>query len=257
MDFTEKVVLITGGSSGIGADAARHLSSLGAKVAIVGRNENRLNDVAEQIKSAGSPHPLPIVADVTKDAERIVNETIAHFGRLDILINNAGIMMLDKVAEFDVTNYDLMFDVNVRSVANLTSLCVPHLEKTKGNIINMSSTASFQPVHNAPTFCMTKAALDVFTRCSALELGPKGIRVNSLNPALIRTPSVYQFGIPADEMDRMIEKSAKKHPVGRVGEVSDTSAAIAYLADNKFASFITGVLFPVDGGALVAGINEL
>lgn len=219
MNFDGKVVLITGGSSGIGADAARHLSKLGAKVAIVGRNENRLNEVADQIKNAGSPTPLAIVADVTKDAERIVDTTINHFGKLDVLLNNAGIMMLDKVAEFNISNYDRMFDVNVRSAFILTNLCVPYLEKTRGNIINMSSTASLTPIHNAPTFCMTKAALDQLTKCSALELGPRGIRVNSLNPALVRTPSLYTFGIPEDEMEKMIEKTSLKHPVGRVGEV--------------------------------------
>lgn len=219
MNFDGKVVLITGGSSGIGADAARHLSKLGAKVAIVGRNENRLNEVANQIKDAGSPTPLAIVADVTKDAERIVDTTINHFGKLDVLLNNAGIMMLDKVAEFNISNYDRMFDVNVRSAFILTNLCVPYLEKTRGNIINMSSTASLTPIHNAPTFCMTKAALDQLTKCSALELGPKGIRVNSLNPALVRTPSLYTFGISEDEMEKMIEKTSLKHPLGRVGEV--------------------------------------
>lgn len=186
MSFEEKIVLITGGSSGIGAAAARHLSKLGAKVAIVGRNEKRLNDVAEEIKNAGSPAPLAIVADVTKDAERIVDETIKHFGKLDVLVNNAGVVAQDSVTSIDMSDFDRIFDTNVRSVIILTKLCVPHLAKTKGNIVNVSSIAGLKAVKNVLTYCMSKAALDQFTKCSALDLASKSIRVNSINPAVIR-----------------------------------------------------------------------
>lgn len=174
MSFDGKVVLVTGASSGIGADAARHLTSLGAKVSIVGRNEKRLNEVADEIKSSGSIAPLKIVADVTKDAERIVAETINHFGQLDILVNNAGIVTQDNVDNIKMSEFDRIFDTNVRSVITLTKLCVPHLEKTKGNIVNVSSVAGLKPVQNVLTYCMSKAALDQFTKCSALDLAMKG-----------------------------------------------------------------------------------
>lgn len=182
MNFNGKVVLITGASSGIGAGAARHLAQQGAKVAIVGRNEKRLNEVAEEIKKSGLARPLAIVADVTKDAERIVDETIKQFEKLDVLINNAGIGKQDNVIDADLSEFDRIFDTNIRSVIKLTKLCVPHLEKTKGNVVNVSSDAGLKPVEYLMSYCMSKAALNQFTRCSALDLAPKGIRVNAINP---------------------------------------------------------------------------
>lgn len=253
MDFDGKVVLVTGASSGIGADAARHLSKLGAKVSIIGRNEKRLNEVAEEIKKSGSPAPLAIVADVTKDAERIVDETIKYFGKLDVLVNNAGIFVMDNVVEANMSEFDRIFDTNVRSIITLTKLCVPHLEKTKGNIVNISSVAGLKPLRNKLTYCMSKAALDQFTKCSALDLAPKGIRVNAINPAAIRTPIFDTFGLDAQQAEQMLKEFEKKYPVGRIGLVSDTSAGIAYLADEKSASFLTGILLPIDGGSMAAG----
>lgn len=148
MSFDGKFVLVTGGSSGIGADAALHVAKLGAKVAIVGRNKNNLNDVAEKIKKSGALAPLVIVADVTKDAERIVEETIKNFRKLDVLVNNAGCLILDNFADVNMLEFDRQFDTNVRSAIYLTKLCVPHLEKTKGNIVNVSSIAGLRPIHN-------------------------------------------------------------------------------------------------------------
>ncbi|XP_055312049.1 uncharacterized oxidoreductase TM_0325-like [Sitodiplosis mosellana] len=257
MSFSKKVVLITGASSGIGAGAAIHLAELGAKVSIVGRNEKRLNEVAEEIKSAGSPAPLLIVADVTKDAKRIVNETIKKFGQLDVLVNNAGFAKPDSVSTANLSQFDSIFDTNIRSVITLTKLCVPHLEKTKGNVVNISSVAGLKATPNFLSYCMSKAALDQFTKCSALDLAPKGIRVNSVNPAAIRTGFIEVcMGAQKEDATKMYDGIGSIYPVGRVGEVADTSAAIAFLADDKTASFLTGILLPVDGGSLVAGTNS-
>lgn len=144
MNFSGKVALITGGSSGIGADAACHLAKLGASVAIVGRNEKRLNEVAEKIvKNGSSSKPLQIAANVTKDAERIINETIKQFGRLDILVNSAGIFGSDSVDKFDANEFDRMMNINVKSVIALTHLAVPYLEKTKGKIKIVSSHRTY------------------------------------------------------------------------------------------------------------------
>lgn len=182
MSFKGKVILITGASSGIGADAARHLAQLGAKVAIVGRNEARLNEVVNQMKKSNCTDLLPVVADVTKDAERIVNETIKKFGQLDVLVNNAGFGIMDSVTDVKLSEFDRLFDTNVRAVINLTKLCVPYLEKTKGNVVNVSSCAGLKPLPHLMSYCMSKAAIDSFTKCTAIDLAPKGIRVNSINP---------------------------------------------------------------------------
>lgn len=250
MSFTGQVVIVTGGSSGIGADAAHHLAKLGASVAIIGRNELRLNAVAEQITQAGSPKPLAIVADVTKDAERIINDTIKHFGRLDVLVNNAGIVDSDTVIDFDVANFDRILDTNLRSAMILTSLAAPHLEKTKGNVVNISSVAGIKALGIYMSYCISKAGLDQFTKCAAITLGPKGIRVNSVNAGLIRTPIFETLGVTEGNTEQFFKDRSKDYLVGRIGEVSDTSSAIAYLAS---APFITGVLFPVDGGSLCSG----
>lgn len=254
MAFKGKVVLITGSSSGIGANAARHLAKLGAKVSIVDKNGERLNEVAKEIKDSGATPPLSIVADVTKDAERIVQETINHFGQLDVLINNAGIVNMDTVIGVNLSEFDRVFDVNVRGAIILTKFSVPYLEKTKGNVLNVSSVGGLKAKVNSMTYCMSKAALDQFTKCSALDLAPKGIRVNSINPAIVRTRLFESYGSDENQYEQRLEDRKNRYPLGRVGEVSDTSAAIAYLADNDLASFLTGVLLPVDGGAMVAGV---
>lgn len=248
MSFTDKVIIVTGASSGIGAGAAKYLAELGGKVCLVGRNEKLLNEVADEIKKSKSlVHPLVIVADVTKDAERIIDQTVNHFGKLDVLVNNAGIYQRDNADSFDVTVYDEILNTNLRAALILTSLAVPHLEKTKGNVVNISSIAGLKSIGGALSYCMSKAALDQFTKCAANDLAPKGIRVNSINPAMIRTPIFGKSGLSTEETEKLMEMGKSTHPIGRIGETLDTSAAIAYVASDS-ASFITGILLPVDGG---------
>lgn len=253
MSYTGKVVLITGASSGIGADAAIHLAKLGASVAIVGRNSVNLNGVAQQIIATGAlTKPLEIVADVTTDAERIINETIAHFGQLNVLINNAGILEMNSIETCTLDSFDRIMNTNVRSVLALTQLAVSHLEKTKGNIVNVSSVAGSIPVTTALAYCTSKAALNHFTRCVALDLAKNGIRVNAVNPGVIVTPIFKTIGINDDEgLEALIKYTADTYPLGRAGAVSDTSKAIEFLAGDN-STFITGHLLNVDGGTSLA-----
>lgn len=141
--FENKVILITGASSGIGAHAAVHLAKKGAKISLVDRNESGLVDVSEQVISAGGPKPLKIIGDVTKDCERIIGDTVSHFGKLDVLINNAGIVARNSVETIDLDEYDRIMNVNVRSIVQLSKLAVPHLERTKGNIVSCCCIACF------------------------------------------------------------------------------------------------------------------
>lgn len=254
MDFKGKVILITGASSGIGADCARHLAKLGGSISLVGRNAERLSEVAQEIKSNGSTETLTIVADVTKDANRIVEETIKHFGRLNVLVNCAGMMSEENIVSMSMEAFDTTIDVNLRSVIKLTQSAIPYLANTRGNIVNVSSTAGLKAVPNLLSYCISKAALDQFTKCISLELAPKGIRVNSINPAAIKTPLYQKLGIDSAAEQELYDSYKTRYPMGRVGEVSDTSAAIAYLASDS-ASFITGHLLAVDGGALTAGFD--
>lgn len=141
-EFSNKVVLITGASSGIGAATAVHLAKKGAKLAITGRNKDNLNKVAEECKSAGG-ECLIIVADITsqKDCDELIKQTIDHYKALDVLVNNAGILEVGSIESTSLEQYDKQFETNVRSVYYLTMIAVPYLIQSKGNIVNVSSVA--------------------------------------------------------------------------------------------------------------------
>jgi NAD(P)-dependent dehydrogenase (short-subunit alcohol dehydrogenase family) len=249
MNFANKVVVITGASSGIGAGAAVHLSSLGAKVVLTGRNEENLKKVAEKCKS----EVLAIVSDVTVEADRVtlIEETIKRFGQIDVLVNNAGIGEVGPFTSFSMEKYDSVMNTNLRSVFHLSQLATPHLIKTKGNIVNISSVGGLRPFAGFTAYCMTKAALDHFTKCLALELAPSGVRVNSVNPAFIDTNFAMRMGISEAAYKDILAKAVQNHPIGRTGTIEDTATAIAFLACNNTSSFITGTLLAVDGGSLI------
>lgn len=251
MNFEGKVILVTGSGSGIGAECAKHLAKLGGKIALVDCNEKNLNDVSEEFKTNGFSTPLVIVADVTKDGQRIIDETIQHFGKLNVLVNNAGIALLDNILEFNISDFDRVFNVNVRAVAILTNLAVPHLEKTKGNIVNVSSILGIKPINDTLSYAMSKSAINQFTKCCAKDLASKGIRVNAVNPGFISTPLYDKLGLPPSSRNGLLKYATKKTLVGHLGVVGDIARAIAYLAADT-ASFMNGILLPVEGGFLLA-----
>ena len=184
-DFSGRVALVTGSSSGIGAEIALQFAQYGARVAIHGRNVENLEKIAQKIQKVSRKNeaPLQIIGNLETDdsvPKRLIDETIAKFGQLDYLINNAGTTSPKGNLESPnlMEEFDLLFKVNVRAIVELTQLAVPHLEKTKGNVINISSVVSVKPWVLA--YSASKSAVDMVTKCSALELGPKGIRVNSI-----------------------------------------------------------------------------
>jgi len=253
-----KVAIITGSSSGIGLGAAIHFAKLGCKLTLSGRNVKGLEDCTKQCIAAGlkQNEVVSVVGEITdeKTRQKLVDETIKAFGKLDILINNAGIMPMDNIlgGKAPVELFDKVFDVNVRSVIDLTNKCIPHLLKTKGNIINVSSVASYKAAPNLAYYCMSKTALDMYTKALAQELGSKGVRVNAINPGAIKSNLLTStIGNITDAMKQQLyDSSAKRHALGRVGEASETASALAFLASDQ-ASFVTGVCMPVDGGLLV------
>lgn len=247
MDFTGKVVLITGASSGIGAAAAKYLASLGATLALTARNADNLKAVVADCKCVVDP--LVIIADVTlePDASRIINETVAKFGRIDVLINSAGVIEKGSIENTSVEQYDRVMNSNVRSVYQLTILAVPHLAASKGNIVNVSSVTGIRSFPGVLAYNVSKSAVDQFTRCTALELASKGIRVNSINPGVIVTDLHKRGGMDDLEYASFLEHCKETHALGRPGTVEETAKAIAFLSSD-LASFITGVQLPVDGG---------
>lgn len=246
MSFAGKVVLITGASLGIGAATAVHLAQLGASLSISGRNKDNLNKVAEQ---CGKSKPFIVTGELTNetDVKNIIDLTIKHYGKLDVLINNAGILESGSIESTSLEQYDNVFNVNVRSVYQLTALAVPHLIKTKGNIVNVSSVTGLRSFPNCLAYCMSKAALDQFTRCIALELGPKQVRVNAVNPGVVITNLHRSSGMDEEQLKTFFEHAKETHILGRPGDVTEVAKSIAFLASDD-ATFITGATLPVDGG---------
>lgn len=246
MSFAGKVVLITGASSGIGAATAVHLAQLGASLSISGRNKDNLNKVAEQ---CGKSKPFIVTGELTNetDVKNIIDLTVKHYGKLDVLINNAGILESGSIESTSLEQYDNVFNVNVRSVYQLTALAVPHLIKTKGNIVNVSSVTGLRSFPNCLAYCMSKAALDQFTRCIALELGPKQVRVNAVNPGVVITNLHRSSGMDEEQLKTFFEHAKETHILGRPGDVTEVAKSIAFLASDD-ATFITGATLPVDGG---------
>ncbi|XP_061722033.1 3-oxoacyl-[acyl-carrier-protein] reductase FabG-like [Cydia pomonella] len=255
MSFSGKVVLVTGASSGIGAATAILFSKEGASVAIVGRNENKLSNVAQKCAQLGAK-PLVIRADVAneKEASTIIKRTVDQFGKLDVLVNNAGIARKASVAESNSLKiYDEVMNTNMRPIVQLTSLASPFLVATKGNIVNVSSIASTKAFGEGfMAYCVSKAAVDHFTRCAALDLAASGVRVNSVNPGPVRTDISANSGLASPGAgdvawwDNMKSMTA----LNRVGEPEEIADVIAFLASDKARS-ITGSTYVSDNGQLL------
>ncbi|CAH0402612.1 unnamed protein product [Chilo suppressalis] len=246
MRFQDKVVVITGASSGIGAAAAKLLVKEGASVVLVARNQEKLANVEKQCAAIGKS-PLVIRADVAneKDAKRIIDETIDKYGKLDILVNNAGIFRFDLVlSDTLMKSFDEIMNVNLRAAVLITSLASPHLIKTKGNIINISSSlGQVIKMNNCISYATSKAALDHFTRGAALELSAHGVRVNAISPGPVRTDIMENAGIATSWDD-----SSTFTALNRVSEPEEVADLIAFLASDA-AKGITGSNYAIENGA--------
>ncbi|XP_078581820.1 3-oxoacyl-[acyl-carrier-protein] reductase FabG-like isoform X1 [Branchiostoma floridae x Branchiostoma japonicum] len=250
-DLEGKVAIITGASSGIGQGTAVEFARLGAHLALTGRNQENLQATAKACVEAGTPQDkiLLITGDICDEElqKNLVEQTVQKFGRIDVLVNNAGTAHLATIETTDMSEYDTLMNVNVRSVVALTQLCVPHLTVTKGAIVNVSSLAGLRAIPGMLAYNMSKAAVDQFTRCVAIELASKHVRVNSVSPAEVPTQMQKRMGLDDEQVAQLMEHLKSVHALGRNGEVSEVARTIAFLASAD-ASFITGAQVPVDGG---------
>lgn len=178
---------------------------------------------------------------------QILNSTIEKFGKLDCLVNNAGVLETGTIETTNLAQYDRVFNTNVRAIYQLTNLAVPHLINSKGTIVNVSSVNGIRSFPGVLAYNMSKAALDQFTRCVALELAAKGVRVNSVNPGVTITNIHKRGGMDEEAYKKFLEHSKSTHAMGRAGQPEEVAQAIAFLASEQ-SSFSTGVCFPVDGG---------
>jgi len=243
-----RVALVTGATSGIGRAVAMRFAESGARVVAAGRNADALREVGDAIKSAGG-HPLTIAADVTKeeDVRHLMQGAISEFERLDVLVNAAGHISNGTIEDTSLAAWDKMLDVNLRAVFHLMQLATPHLIETQGNIVNISSVTGLRSFPGVLAYCVSKAGVDQLTRCAALELAPKNVRVNAVNPGVVVTDIHKRGGMGDEAYQNFLERSKTTHPLGRVGQASEVAELVFYLASEK-AAWITGATYSIDGG---------
>ena len=192
---------------------------------------------------------IKVAGDITDGETQnlIVKNCIEKFGRINVLVNNAGILQNAGIEHLNIQDFDQLMNINVKSIICLTQKCVPYLIKSKGSVVNVSSVAGSRSFPNVLSYCMSKAALDQFTKCVALELADKGVRVNSVNPGVIVTNIHKRAGHDEEEYKNFLQHCKNTHALGRPGTVQEVADTIAFLASDN-ASFITGELVHVDGG---------
>jgi NAD(P)-dependent dehydrogenase (short-subunit alcohol dehydrogenase family) len=243
-DLKNMSVLITGGGSGIGEGSARLLAAGGARVTITGRRLDKVQAVAASI----GPACRAVAGDVTvaADREAMLAAALEHGGKLDVLVNNAGNMYRQAVTDYTEAMLTEAFDTNVISAMMLSSIAVPHLEKTEGAILFMGSIHNRRAYPGASPYATTKAAIEGLTRVMAAELGRKKIRVNCILPGAVVTEINVRAGLfTAEESLKRYESLAADHALGRVGTVTEVGEAVEFLAR---AEWVTGVGLEVDGG---------
>lgn len=247
-DFGGRVVLITGATSGIGKATALRFAKAGANVAAVGRDQKALLELQKQVELEGTEF-LEIAADLSRESEpdRVVAKTIERYGGIDVLVNAAGHISSGTIENTTIQAWDAMLEINLRSPFMLMQRALPSLIERRGNIVNVSSVTGLRAFPGVLAYCVSKAGLDQLTRCAALEVAAKGVRVNAVNPGVVVTEIHKRGGMTEEQYDGFLEHSKTTHPLGRVGQASEVAELIYFLASER-ASWITGATYSIDGG---------
>jgi len=249
-----KTALITGASSGIGRAVAQKLVKEGAKVVANGRNEDALKNLSEEIGCGF------IVADITKDGEceRLVKEATQSLGGLTTLINCAGVLKGGAFGSIDLDNFNFNFRANTQSVFEMMTHSIPHLKEGEGAcIVNVSSVNGKHPFAGCASYCASKAAVDMMTRCAAVDLAPFGIRCIGINPGVVETNLQKAGGLDDEQYANFLKRSVETtHPIaqsrGSVGQPEEVADLISFMVSEK-AGFITGECIAIDGGRQCVG----
>jgi len=265
MALAGRVALVTGATSGIGAACARLFAANGACVAATGRNRAALDNLINEIKTSGG-NAVGIAGDVTNDDDviRIVDETVKTFGSLHVLVNSAGVLKAGATDAVGMDNWDFNVNVNARGAFCFMKNAIPHMKASVQDlpqdtaaIVNVSSVNGMQSFGGCISYCASKAAVDMMTRCASVDLAPSKIRVNSVNPGVVVTELQKRGGLGEEAYEAFLKRSIEvTHPlgsaVGRVATPEDIAEAVMFLASDK-ASFVTGTTLAVDGGRRNAG----
>lgn len=238
MSFEDRTVLITGSTSGIGRAAAEQFGAAGAHVIVTGRDETRGHEVVDTITSGGGQARF-IAADLSTSEG--ADELAEDGGRVDVLVNNAGIFPFGATHELPLEDLKAVLAFNIAAPFTLTARLVPGMiERGSGAIVNVSTMVASFGLPGMSAYGASKAALELLTKTWAAEYGPSGIRVNAVSPGPTRTPGTAVMGDGIDQL-------AATLPLGRAADAREIADAIVYLASEK-ASFINGAILPVDGG---------
>jgi len=243
MRLANKIAIVTGGGSGIGRAIAIAFAREGARVVISGRTQDKLDSVVREIKPA---HCLAVQADtgIEDDNRRLAEAAAKHFGGINILVNNAGVLLAGNAESQTGDEWEQTFNINVRGVWQLSREALPHMRSAGGgSIINMGSVLSTVAARNRVAYATSKGAVLALTKAMALDHAEEKIRVNCICPGIVETEMVARFGM--DEEGR--RRRTAMHPMGRFGQPEDIAGAAVFLAGDESA-WITGAAFPVDGG---------
>lgn len=246
--MTKRVAVVTGASSGIGRATARRLAADGFAVLAVGRDADSLAGICREIATAGGA-ASPVVADVTADEApaAIVQHAVTDLGGIDALINAAGVIAAGSIGETDDGGWDAMMGVNARAPFRLIRAAEAALVDRKGAVVNVSSVAGLRAFPGLVSYCVSKAAVDQLTRCAALDLAPRGVRVNAVNPGVVVTNLHRRGGMDEERYRAFLEHSRTTHPLGRAGQPEEIANLVAFLVSAE-SGWITGETVSIDGG---------
>jgi NAD(P)-dependent dehydrogenase (short-subunit alcohol dehydrogenase family) len=246
--FAGRCALVTGASSGIGRACARAFGAEGARVALAGRRRERLDELARELAGSGA-ETLVLTGDVREEAvaNAWVRDSVERFGALDALVNAAGVLGNGSVADTPTAEWRRVMDTNLDSVFFVTRAASEALKASRGAIVNIASVAgAVRPYGGLTAYCVSKAALEMLTRCSALDLAPFGVRVNAISPGVVVT-ELHTVTHAVADYPAFLERGKSTHPIGRVGSAEEVAALVLYLLGPD-AGWITGANVSIDGG---------
>lgn len=249
MNLAGKTAIVTGGGSGIGEAIVRLFANQGAAVIIADWNEKGASRLAEELTFSGH-QVVAVKVDVSResDVRELIQETLHRFGQLDVLVNNAAVILPKFLEEVEEEEWDRLFNINLKSVFLMVKHAIAELRKTRGAIVNMASLNGLIGQKMNPVYAATKGGVVAMTKALALDYAPDGVRVNCICPAGVSTPLLQNWIQEQDDPTATIQILNDMHPIGRPATSEEVAQAALFLASDQ-SGFITGVALPVDGGA--------